>query len=113
MASEGEENHCLLRNDPGIHPAASPVWASGLGAGNDENDEVRKDRRGWEAEYREGPEWKFVPVEARGAVGTEPTRLDTHSRSPFRRASPRRRGAPRVRPRRRAAQAARGGRAPP
>src|SRR5947208_6184140 len=68
MASEGEENHCLLRNDPGIHPAASPVWASGLGAWNDENDEVRKDRRGWEAEYREGPEWKLVPVQARRAL---------------------------------------------
>src|SRR5436305_11141320 len=97
MASAGEENHRLLRNDPGVHPAASPVWASGLGAGNDEDDEVRKDHRGWEAEHREGPEWKLVSVKARGALGTEPTRRDIRSRSPFRRASPRRRGAPRAR----------------
>src|SRR3954464_14160059 len=113
MASAGEENHRLLRDDPGIHPAASPVWASGLGAWNDENDEVRKDRRGWEAEYREGPEWKLVPVQARRALSLKPTRRDTRSRSPFRRASPRKRGAPRVRHRRCAAQEARGGRAPP
>src|SRR5947209_7982502 len=43
MAFAQQENRRLLRADPRICPAPSQLWASGIGAGNDEGVEDRKD----------------------------------------------------------------------